>query len=164
MKKSKKIGTFIATNKSPSEYKTEGKFIDALFRKNKEFIIEKFEEQTHRTMSVKEVKSKFASRMRNIIAEGYTRKQAAYAYSRTRIFLSKEQIGLQNIQENLRKGEALEIRKASGHYKRGIDWSEYSWDRLMKGYVHSSGSHMITWNYGEDSKSESYVNIIYLGA
>lgn len=157
------LGTFRATNKSPNAYKTTGKYIDALFRKNKDLIIEKFEEQTNRKMSIKEIKEKFSNRMRNIISEGFSRKDAAYMYSRTRVFLSQEEVGLQNIKENLRKNEALEIRKASGHYRRGIDWSEYSWDRLMKGYVHSSGSHMITWNYGEDSKSESFVNIIYLG-
>ena len=162
MKKSKMLGTFRATNKSPNAYKTSGKYIDALFRKNKDIIVEKFEEWAERPISVQEAKKKFTSRMKSIIEEGFSRREAAYKLSRTRVFLSQEEVGLQNIKENLRKNEALEIRKASGHYRRGIDWSEYSYDKLYKGYVHSSGTHMITWNYGEDSSSESFVNIIYL--
>lgn len=162
MKKIKTIGTFIATNKAPNSYKTDNRFISALFKKNEKKIVETFRKETGRNMPIEEIRSKFASRMRNIIAEGYNRRDSAYYYSRTRLFLPQEEVGLQNIKENLRKGEALEIRKASGHYHRGIDWSEYRWDKLLKGYVHSSGNHMITWNYGEDSKSESFVNVIYL--
>lgn len=112
--KSKFIGTFIAPNKKPSEYKTDKTFINALYNKNKAFISEKGL-----------TKKQFSSRMQNILDEGLTRRQAAYQYSRTRTFLSKENVGLQNIKEHLTKKEALEIRKASGHYKEGIDWDEY---------------------------------------
>lgn len=151
MKKTKYIGTFVATNKSPNDYKSDTTYINALWNKNKSRLTE-----------VGLTKKKFESRMKNIMAEGFTRREAAYRYSRTRLFLSQDEVGLQNIKENLRKGEALEIRKASGHYRKGIDWSEYSYDKFMGGYVHVSGHHMITWNYGEDSKSENFVNIIYL--
>lgn len=150
-KTTKMIGTFKAPNKPINSYSSNNKFIDALYRKNKTLIHEKG--LTER---------QFKARMKNIIGEGFSRKEAAYQYSRTRVFLSKEEVGLQNIKENLRRGEALEIRRAQGHYRKGIDWSEYEWDSFYGGYVHKSGHHMISWNYGEDSKSENFVAVTYL--
>lgn len=151
MKKQKMIGSFRAPNKAANAYKSNKTFINALYQRNKDLIKEK-------GLTEKQ----FKSRMLNIIGEGYSRKEAARQYSRTRVFLSREEVGLENIKENLRRGEALEIRKASGHYRKGIDWSEYEWDSLMGGYVHVSGTHMISWNNGENSESENFISVSYL--
>lgn len=151
MKKQKMIGSFRAPNKAANAYKSNKTFINALYQRNKDLIKEK-------GLTEKQ----FKTRMLNIIGEGYSRKEAARQYSRTRVFLSREEVGLENIKENLRKGEALEIRKASGHYRKGIDWSEYEWDSLMGGYVHVSGTHMISWNNGENSESENFISVSYL--
>lgn len=151
MKRQKMIGSFRAPKKPANAYKSNKTFINALYQRNKDLIKEK-------GLTEKQ----FKSRMLNIIGEGYSRKEAARQYSRTRVFLSREEVGLENIKENLRRGEALEIRKASGHYRKGIDWSEYEWDSLMGGYVHKSGTHMISWNNGENSESENFVSVSYL--
>ena len=151
MKQQKMIGRFRAPSKAANAYKSNKTFINALYQRNKALIAEK-------GLTEKQ----FKSRMLNIIGEGYSRKEAAKQYSRTRVFMSKEEVGLENIKDNLRKGEALEIRKASGHYRKGIDWSEYEWDSLMGGYVHVSGTHMISWNNGENSESENFVSVSYL--
>lgn len=151
MKKTKYIGTFKATDRSPNAYKTDAKYLDALWRKNKQKL-----EQAGLN------KTQFTSRMKNILDEGLTRREATYSYSRTRLFLSKEEVGLQNIKENLRKSESIEIRKASGFYKKAINWSKYKWDENVKGYMYEDGSHYITWNYGEDSKSENYIGVTYV--
>lgn len=150
MKNKKKIGTFTATNKSPNAYKTDKSFYRQLYKKNKALLSEKGLTE-----------EKFISRLENIRAEGFTRTEAARAYSRTRLFLSKEQVGLENIKENLRKAEALEVRKASGHYRKGIDWDEYTWNEEKGGYMHESGTHWLTWNYGTNSTEETWIGIEY---
>ena len=94
--------------------------------------------------------------------EGFTRREAARRYSRTRTFLSKENVGLQNIRDNLTRETALEIRRSSGHYRKGINWSEYRWSDQEQGYVHVSGTHKVIWGVGDDSNSENFIDIIRL--
>ena len=149
--KTKMIGTFKATNKNPNDYKSTNRFINELWKKNEKKLKE-----------VGLTKDKFASRIKNIMAEGHSRKEAAYAYSRTRLFLSRDEIGLQNIKEHLGRQEAADIRKASGNYKEKIHWEKYTYDKNKKGYVYQDGSHMLVYNPGEDSESESFISVVTL--
>ena len=91
-----------------------------------------------------------------------SRRDATYAYSRTRLFLSRDEIGLQNIRENLGRQEAADIRKASGNYKEKIHWDKYTYDPSRKGYVYEDGSHMLVYTPGEDSESETFISVVKL--
>jgi len=149
------IGEFIATNKAASKYKSNAHYISALYKKNKKKI-------SNAGVSYEQ----FKSRMESIIKfNKLNRSEAARQYSRTRTFLSREEIGLQNIRNNIKKDLSIQIRKSTGKYKEKIDWQkDFKWDSDNKMYIHSSGNFGLVFTYPDDSKSQSIVDIVYLGA
>lgn len=150
-RKIKTIGNFKAPSRRKADYKSEEHYLRAVYRANKVELAQKGITFGNFKEVIKSYKEE----------DGLATNRAIRAYSRTRLFVSQAEQGLENIQKNLTREISTEIRKATGNYKKKIDWrKDFTWDSANQMYIHSSGNFGLVFTYPDDSKTESIVSII----
>lgn len=131
----------------------EKEYIDAVWKANAEYI-------TSKGLNEK----KFKMRVKFIMEEdGLSARKALAEYGRTRQFMSREEIGMENIRKNMTTEQAKAINKLMERdQRRKVDYEDFHWDINRKMWVNSTETIGLEYCYPDDSLTESIVKTVKL--